>query len=122
MSKFLTYQTVRLFWTRAPSSAEKVAAFSRIWSEASPAMTLWTAVDFRKLLAILRPLAPATILAGLVARGAISLGLLEVVDVVVFAERGDDLRPLDRLDVAQVVVVHDAHTAIKNFWKKNYFF
>ena len=58
-------------------------------------------------------------LAGLVARAAVPLRLLEVVDVDVSAlgRVRDDLVPLDRLDVAQVVVVQDAHAAFQYIWK-----
>ena len=49
-------------------------------------------------------------------RGALSLRLLEVVDVDVSALRrpGDDLIPLDGLDMAEVVVVENAHAALEN--------
>ena len=52
------------------------------------------------------------------ARAAVPLGLLEVVDVDVSAlgRVRDDLVPLDRLDVAQVVVVQDAHAALEDIW------
>ena len=53
------------------------------------------------------------------ARCAVPLRLLEVVDVDVSALRpgpGDDLIPLDGLDVAEVVVVQDAHTALEDIW------
>ena len=55
-------------------------------------------------------------LAGLVARAAVPLGLLEVVDVDVSAlgRVRDDLVPLDRLDVTQVVVVQNTNTAFQN--------
>ena len=55
-------------------------------------------------------------LAGLVARAAVPLGLLEVVDVDVSALRGpgDNLVPLDGLDMAEVVVVENAHAALQN--------
>lgn len=53
------------------------------------------------------------------ARAAVALRLLEVVDVDVSAlgRVRDDLVPLDRLDVAQVVVVQDAHAAFQYIWK-----
>ena len=68
---------------------------------------------------IVRTLAPAPGLARLVARGAVPLGLVELVDVVVLGVlAGDDFVPLDGLDVTQVVVVHDAHAALENVCKK----
>ena len=55
-------------------------------------------------------------LAGLVARAAVPLGLLEVVDVDVSAlgRVRDDLVPVDGLDVAEVVVVENAHAALQD--------
>ena len=79
-------------------------------------MTLGSTVGLGELLAVGRTLAPAPGLAGLMARGALSLRLLEVVDVDISALRGpgDDLIPLDGLDVAEVVVVENAHAALQN--------
>ena len=54
-------------------------------------------------------------------RGTVPLSLLEVVGVDVLALGGrprDDLVPLDRLDVAQVVVVQDANTSLQNVCNK----
>ena len=52
------------------------------------------------------------------ARRAVPLGLREVVDVDVLAAGArDDLLPLDGLDVAEVVVVEDAHTALQDVWE-----
>ena len=52
------------------------------------------------------------------ARGAVSLRLGEVVHVDVLRPRAsDDLLPFDRLDVAQVVVVQDAHAALEDIWR-----
>ena len=95
-----------------------MATLSRLRAEAPSAVTLSSAVCLGELLAIVGPLAPATGLAGLVARRAVSLGLLEVVDVHVSALRcpGDDLIPLDGLDVAEVVVVEDADRPDQDVW------
>ena len=49
--------------------------------------------------------------------GTVTLPLLEVVGVDVLALGGgpsDDLVPLDRLDVTQVVVVQNTNTAFQN--------
>ena len=94
-----------------------MAALPRLGTEAAATVTLGSAVGLGELLAVGGALAPAAGLAGLVAWGALSLGLLEVVDVDVSALRpgpGDDLIPLDGLDVAEVVVVENAHTALQN--------
>ena len=54
------------------------------------------------------------------AGAALSLGLLEVVDIDVSAlgRVSDDLVPVDRLDVAEVVVVQDSHAALQDVWNK----
>ena len=79
-------------------------------------MTLGSTVGLRELLAVSGSFSPAPSLAGLMAGGALSLRLLEVVDVDISALRGpgDDLIPLDGLDVAEVVVVENAHAALQN--------
>ena len=96
-----------------------MATLARLGTETPTAVTLSSAVGLGELLAVVGSLAPAASLAGLVARGAVSLGLLEVVDVDVSAlgRVRDDLVPLDRLDVAQVVVVQDTHAAFQYIWK-----
>ena len=93
-----------------------MATLSRLRAKAPSAVTLSSAVCLGELLAVSRALSPAAGLAGLVARSALSLRLLEVVDVDVSALRGsrDDLIPLDGLDMAEVVVVENAHTALQN--------
>ena len=54
------------------------------------------------------------------AGAALSLRLLKVVDINVSAlgRVGDDLVPVDRLDVAEVVVVEDTHAALQDVWNK----
>ena len=52
---------------------------------------------------------------------AAALWLLELVDVdEAVAGAGDDLVPLDSLDVAQVVVVHYPHASLKDVWKQDF--
>jgi hypothetical protein len=54
-------------------------------------------------------------LACFMAGSAVSLRLREVVDVdVLGVVAGDDLVPLDRLDVAEVVVVQDSHRPVQD--------
>ena len=89
-----------------------MAAVPGLGPEAPPPVALRAAVDLGELLAVVLSLAPASACAVLVAGGAVALGLLEAVDVEVLGVgAGDDLLPLDALDVAQVVVVHDADAA-----------
>ena len=93
-----------------------MAALPGLRPETSSTVTLGSTVGLGELLAVGRTLAPAPGLAGLMTRAALSLRLLEVVDVDVSALRspGDDLVPLDGLDMAEVVVVENAHTALQN--------
>ena len=103
----------------ASSGAKEMAAISRLRSETATLMALRAAVDLAELLAVVGALTPAPPIAGLVTRGAVPLGLLELVHVEVLGVgAGDDLLPLDGLDVAEVVVVQDAHTALENICKK----
>ncbi len=107
MSKIgLTYQAIGLLWSGTSSGAEQMTTFARLRSETPALMTLRTAIDLGEFLAILRSLTPTTCRAGLVAGRAVTLGLVELVVVEKFGTGpGDDLLPLDGLDVAQVVVV-----------------
>ena len=93
-----------------------MAAFPRLGTKTAATVTLGSTVGLGELLAVGWSLAPASSLTGLMARGALSLRLLEVVDVDVSALRrpGDDLIPLDGFDMAEVVVVENAHTALEN--------
>ena len=117
--KTKSYQTIRLLGSRTTSSAEKMTAFSGFGSKTSSSMTLWTAVDFGKLLTVLWTLSPTTCMARLMTRGAITFWFLEAIyKVVLGVGAGNDLLPLDGLDVAQIVVVHDTHATLKNIWKK----
>ena len=54
-------------------------------------------------------------LAGFMTRSTISLRLREVVDVnILGVGSGNDLVPLDRLDVTQVVIVQDTNRSMQN--------
>ena len=114
---FCPYQAVGLFGPGAASSTEKVATLSWPGSKAPAAVALSCAVDLAELLAVVGSLPPAPVLARLVARRAVPLRFREVVHVDVLRPRPrDDLLPLDRLDVAEVVVVEDAHAALEDIW------
>ena len=93
-----------------------MAALPGLGTEAPTTVALGSTVGLGELLTVGGSLAPAAFLAGLVAGCTLPLRLLEVVDVDVSALRGpgDDLVPLDGLDVAEVVVVENAHTALQN--------
>ena len=105
-------QAIRLLRSRAATGTEQMAALSRLGPETPSLMALRTAVDFRELLAIVRSFTPASSFAGLVARGTISFRFMETVNVQVFGSwTGDYLIPLNRLDVAQVVIVENANAS-----------
>ena len=93
-----------------------MAALPGLGTKAPTTVALGSTVSLGELLAVVGSLPPAPSLAGLMAGGALSLRLLEVVDVDISALRGpgDDLIPLDGLDVAEVVVVENAHAALQN--------
>lgn len=54
------------------------------------------------------------------AETALALRLLEVVniDISALGRVGDDLVPVDCLDVAEVVVVQDTNAAFQDVWNK----
>ena len=54
------------------------------------------------------------------AETALALWLLEVVhiDIAALGRVSDDLVPVDRLDVAEVVVVKDTNAAFQDVWNK----
>jgi hypothetical protein len=109
------YQAVRLFRSRAPACAKQVAALPWLRPKAPPSVALRAAVELGELLAVVLPLTPASGRTGLVAGRAVALGLCKFVHVdELLLGAADDLLPLDRLDVAQVVVVHDAHAALED--------
>ena len=86
-------------------------------SKAPAAVALRRAVDLAELLAVVGSFSPAPVLARLVARRAVPLRFREVVHVDILRPRPrDDLLPLDGLDVAEVVVVEDAHAALEDIW------
>ena len=112
----LSYQAVGRLWSSTSSSTEEMAAFPRLGTKTAPTVTLGSTVGLGELLAVSGSLSPTSGLTGLMTRGALSLRLLEVVDVDVSAlgRVRDDLVPLDGLDVAEVVVVENAHAALQN--------
>ena len=112
------YQTIRLLRPGTATGTEEVAALARLRSETSSRVALVGAAYLGELLAVVGTFSPAAVRAGLVAGSAVSLGLGEVVHVdVLGGVARDDLVPLDGLDVAEVVVVQDAHTALEDIWE-----
>ena len=87
-----------------------MATFSGLSPKASSHVALRAAVDFGKLLAIVRSLAPAASDAALVARWTLPLRVGEIVLVDVLTLRpSDDFRPIDSFDMTKVVVVHNSN-------------
>ena len=114
---FCPYQAVGLFGPGAPPGTEEMATLPWPGPEAPATVALGRAVDLAELLAVVGSLAPAPVLARLVAGGAVPLRFREVVHVDVLRPRPrDDLLPLDRLDVAEVVVVEDADRPDQDVW------
>ena len=112
---FCPYQAVGLFGPGAPPGTEEMATLPWPGPEAPATVALGRAVDLAELLAVVGSLAPAPVLARLVAGGAVPLRFREVVHVDVLRPGPrDDLLPLDRLDVAEVVVVQDTHRPVQN--------
>ena len=97
-----------------------MAALPGLGTKTAATVTLGGTVGLRELLTVCGSFSPAPGLAGLMAGGALSLRLLEVVDVDVSAlgRVRDDLIPVDGLDVAQVVVVEDTNAAFQDVWNK----
>ena len=110
-----TYETIALFGSGATTSTEEVAALARFGSETAALVTLGTAVDLGKLLAVFGSFAPTTGGARFVTFGTFALRFGEVVDVDVLGiDTGDDFIPVDGLHVTQVVVVEQTATTRQN--------
>lgn len=111
-------ETVALFRARAATGAKKMATLPRIGPEAPALPALRGRVRFRVPLAVLGPLAPATLLAALIAGRAYALRRCEIVHVeIIPALAGDYFVPVDRADMAEVVIVVHAHAAVEDVWK-----
>jgi len=83
---------------------------SGLGAETSALVTLWTAVDFRELLTVMRPFAPASTRARFVARWTFPFRIGEIIQVHPLGPlTGDDLIPVDGAHVAQIVVIDHAH-------------
>lgn len=110
----LAGKTVALFRTGAATGAKEMTAFARIRSEASTLPALGRAVRLRVPLTVLRTFAPAALRAAVVARRTDALRCRKIVHVMVIAPHtGDYFVPIDRLDVAEIVVVVHAHASVE---------
>lgn len=113
--KVPTSYTVTLLGARAAPRTEQVAALARVRSETPALVALRAAVLLGELLTVLLALPPTALLAALVAQGAVPFGGGEIVHEHVTTHRiGDDLLPVDGLDVAEVVVVEEADAALED--------
>lgn len=87
-----------------------MTAVSGLRSKTSALVALGTAVDFRELLTVVRPFAPASTRARFVARRTFPFRVGEIVQVHPLGPlTGDDLVPVDGAHVAQIVVIDHAH-------------
>lgn len=115
VEEVFTSDTVALFRARAATGAKKMATLPRIGSEAPALPALRRTVRLGVFLTILRPFAPAALLAALIAWRANAFRRREIVHVNVRrALTGDYFVPVDRTDVAEIVVVVHAHAAVED--------
>lgn len=120
IEEVLAGDTVALFRACAATGAKKMATLPRIGPEAPALPALRRTVCLRVLLTVLRPLAPAALLAALIAGCTGAFRRRKIVHVGVHCTRPCDyFLPVDRADVAQVVVVVHAHTAVEDIWQRH---
>lgn len=120
VEEVLAGDAVALFRSRAATGAKKMATLPRFGPEAPALPALRRTVCLRVLLTVLRPLAPAALLAALIARRTGAFRRREIVHVGVRCIRtGDYFVPVDRADVAQVVVVVYAHAAVEDICQRH---
>lgn len=118
VEEVLACDAVALFRACAATGAKKMATLARIGPEAPALPTLRRTVCLGVLLTVLRPLAPAALLAALIAWRTGAFRRREIVHVRVRCIRpGDYFVPVDLLDVAQVVVVVYAHAPVEDIWQ-----
>lgn len=120
VEEVLACDAVALFRACAATGAKKMATLARIGPEAPALPTLRRTVCLGVLLTVLRPLAPAALLAALIAWRTGAFRRREIVHVGVRCIRpGDYFVPVDLLDVAQVVVVVYAHAPVEDIWQRH---
>lgn len=118
IEEVLAGDAVALFRACAATGAKKMATLPRIGPEAPALPALRRTVCLRVLLTVLRPLAPAALLAALIAGCTGAFRRRKIVHVGVHCTRPCDyFLPVDRADVAQVVVVVHAHAAVEYIWQ-----
>lgn len=92
-----------------------MTALARIRTETPALPALRRTIRLRKSLTIVGALAPASLLAALVALGARTLRRREIVHVEILSSRTSyDLVPVYRLDVAEIVVVEHTDASVEN--------
>lgn len=100
-----------MFGAGAAAGAKQVATFPWFGTETTSLMALRAAIDLREFLAIFGTVAPATGLARFMTRRTGAFRLREIVNVDDFrSHSSDDLLPVDRFHVAQIVVVEQTAT------------
>lgn len=92
-----------------------MTALARFRAETSSLMALRAAIDLGEFLTVFGTFTPTAGLARFVTNGTVSFGLGKVVDVNDFRpDTRDDLLPINRFHVAQIVVVEQAATSRQN--------
>lgn len=114
VEEILAGKTVALFGTGTATGAKKMATLAWIRTETPALPALRRTVRLRVLLTVLRTFAPATLFAALVAFWTVAFWRCKIVHVKVSASwTGDYFLPIDRLDVAEIVVVVHAHAPVE---------
>lgn len=113
------YKAIALFRSRATAGAKQMATVSGLRAETPALVTLRTAVDFRELLTVMRPFAPASTRARFVARRTFSFRIREIIHVHPLGPlTGDDLVPINGAHVAQIIVIDHADVSGQDVCKR----
>lgn len=115
VEEVLAGEAVALFRTDAATGAKKMTTLARIGPEAPALPALRRAVRLGIPLTVLGSLSPASLLATLVALRTGAFGRSEIIHVQVFPTLTRYyFFPVDRFDVAEVVVVVHTHASVEN--------
>lgn len=119
VEKILAGKTIALFGTGATTRAKKMATFAWIRTEAPALPALRRTVRLREFLTVLRTFAPAALFAAFVACWTDAFRRCKIVHVKISPSLSCDyFLPVDRLDVAEIVVVVHAHTPVENIYDR----
>lgn len=120
VKEVLACDTVALFRSRAATSAKKMTTLPRIRAKTPALPALRRTVRLRIFLTVLGPVAPAALLAALIASATGTLRRRKIVHIKIRPTwAGDYFVPVDCLNVAQVVVVVHAHASIEDICERH---